>query len=122
MVVCGVGTAFPADDGIAAVCGTPIPGGDPCPPNFGPGASITNALADFSCRFEGNSVNTPCLLNSNGLATLGNPGAGASVQFCDRVATGQAFTTGDTLVTVRLRDTALNLGPPEQIIVRVPPQ
>jgi hypothetical protein len=78
---------------------------------------------DFSCRFAGNSVNTPCLLGADGGATLGNPGAGPVVQFCDDVAAGQAFPTGDTLVTVRLRDAsaALNLGPPEQVIVRVPP-
>ena len=104
-------TSSPNLDGIDAVD----------PPNFGAGASTTSALKDFSCRFAGNSVNTPCLLDSNGLATLGNPGAGPLVQFCDDVAAGQAFRTGDTLVTVRLRDGALNLGPPEQIIVRVPP-
>jgi hypothetical protein len=106
-------TSSPNLDGIAAVD----------PPDFGPGDSITNALKDFSCRFAGNSVNTPCLLASNGLATLGNPGAGPLVQFCDDVAGGQALQTGDTLLTVRLRDSsaAHNLGPPEQIIVRVPP-
>lgn len=96
-------------DGIAAVE----------PPNFGPGDSVTNALHDFSCRFQLASISFPCLLGSDGMATLGNPGAGPVVEFCDDVSVGDTFPVGDTVLTVRLRDKALNLGPPEQIVVRV---
>jgi len=99
----------PNFDGIAAVE----------PPNFGSDSSVTNALRDFACRFQVASLSLPCLLGSDGMATLGNPGAAPVVEFCDDVSFGQAFPVGDTVLTVRLRDAALNLGPPEQIIVRV---
>jgi hypothetical protein len=103
-------TSSPNLDGIAPVE----------PPNFGPGDSITNALQDFSCRFNPNSISNSCLLGSDGNATLGNGSAGPTVQFCDNVAYRQKFQTGvNTVLTVRLRDSSLNLGPPEQIVISV---
>ena len=91
------------------------------PPDFGPGSTITNALLDFSCRFGGNSVSASCLKTSDDSAILGNPSASPTVQYCDDVASGQRFLVGPTTVTVRLRDSAMNLGPPYQIVVQVPP-
>jgi len=81
---------------------------------------VTSALIDFSCRFQQASVSLPCLNGTDNNPTLGNPGANPVAEFCDAGAAGQAFPVGvDTVLTVRLRDKALNLGPPEQIVVRV---
>jgi hypothetical protein len=102
-------TTNPNFDGIAAV---PTP-------NFGPGASVTDALRDFSCRFQVFNLTFPCLRGTDANFTLGNPGAAPIVEFCDQVSQGHAFPVGDTVLTVRLRDSALNIGPPEQIVVRV---
>jgi hypothetical protein len=104
-----VDCTVPNSDGIAAVE----------PPNFGPSSDVTNALRDFSCRFQNQSLSQPCLRGTDDEFTLGNPGAAPVVEFCDSVSAGHAFPVGDTMLTVRLRDSALNLGPPEQIIVRV---
>jgi len=61
------------------------------------------------------------MLSFSGGFELANPDAGPTVQFCgDRMVLGQAVPPGDTRFTVRLRDGNLNLGPPEQIIVRAP--
>lgn len=95
------------------------------PPDFGPNTpqkDITSALDDFSCRFSAFDPSNPCTLNSSGNPGLGNSFGNPSIQFCSsRLGFGQAFPTGDTVLTVRLRDINLNLGPPEQIIVRVMP-
>jgi hypothetical protein len=92
--------------------GQPVPG------------TITGALYDFGCRFEyhvkGDQCTflgdfaTPVFMNTD----LSRP---SQAQFCkspnrDSLA---AFNPGDSLVTVRLRDEAGNLGAPEQIVVRV---
>ena len=97
------------------------------PPNFGPGDAITNALLDFSCRFAGNSVTSPCLLTSDGSSIVGSsiqgfPNGVPTVQYCDDVALGQRFLAGPTILTIRLRDSAMNLGPPYQIVIQVPSQ
>lgn len=103
-------TSSPNLDGIPAVE----------PPDFGPGQTITDALLDVSCRFAGNSVNAPCLLRSDGSAALGKPEESPTVQYCDDVSHGQRFLIGKNVVTVRLRDAAMNLGPPYQIVIQVP--
>jgi hypothetical protein len=96
------------------------------PPDFGPDTpqkNISSALVDFSCRFTSFDPSNPCTLNSSGNFALGGPsGSNPSIQFCSsRLSFGQAFPIGDTRLTVRLRDLALNLGAPEQLIVRVVP-
>ena len=109
-VICPVLAAWEFD-GIPAVA----------PPNFGADGSITDALRDFACRFGSYTLQYPCTLSFSGGFELANPDAGPTVQFCgDRMVLGQAVPPGDTRFTVRLRDGNLNLGPPEQIIVRAP--
>jgi hypothetical protein len=92
------------------------------PPDFGPGDAITSALQDFSCRFFGNSLSASCLMTSDSSAVLGKASAFPTVQYCDDVGLGQAFPVGSTVLTVRLRDSAGNIGPPYQIVVQVPAQ
>ena len=95
------------------------------PPDFGPDTpskDISSALADFSCRFTSFDPSIPCTLSSSGNPALGNSSGNPSIQFCSsRLGFGQAFPPGDTTLTVRLRDFNLNVGPPEQLIVRVVP-
>jgi hypothetical protein len=95
------------------------------PPDFGPDTpqkNISSTLVDFSCRFSSFDPSTPCTLNSSGNFGLGNALANPTIQFCSsRLGFGQAFPLGDTLLTARLRDLSLNLGAPEQLIVRVVP-
>ena len=77
------------------------------------------ALRDMACRFLAVNINDPCTLNSKGLPALGNGSAGPTVQFCGwNMPTARYVQVGDTTFTVRLRNTAGQLGPPEQIIVR----
>lgn len=89
------------------------------PPDFGPDPSITDALNTFACRFDPSiTAGSPCTFtDSSGDPKLINPGA--AVQFCDFVGETSAFPPGDSIVTVKLRDTAGNLGPPNQIVIRV---
>jgi hypothetical protein len=93
------------------------------PPNFSPDANptpgfISNALNDFACRFQALSPGFACTyVDSSGGARTVNENA--TVQFCDTVANVAAFRPGDSIVTVQLRDTAGNIGPTAQIVVRV---
>ena len=93
-----------------------MPGIDP--PSFDSDPSITDALDDFACRFQQFSSTAACTyLDASGDPRLVT--AGASVQFCDFVATTAVFPTGESVVTARLRDVVGNTGPPTQIVVRV---
>lgn len=112
-------------NGSLAVCdkGLPPPvgmgGGVPSvePPDFGDGEMITNAMVDLACRFAVQpSREDACTLDERG--NFDFLGDDTTIQFCDQLATVSAFPTGDTAVTVRLRDVAGNLGPPAQVVIR----
>ena len=91
------------------------------PPDFGPSADITNALWNFSCRFTAFNTSDTCLLDAYGNPNaLANPGASPTVQFCDIVTVTKAFSPGDSILTVKLRDTSQNIGPTAQVVIRVP--
>ena len=108
-------------NGSTAVCDIgPTGGGIPGinPPDFGPGQFISNALADFACRFEYHPPASPCTLNSNGIEAMLGPVA-PTAQFCNQVASTEAFPQGDSVVTAQVVDTAGNIGPTAQIVVRV---
>lgn len=107
-------------DGSTDVCdvgpgGGGIPGIDP--PDFGPSQFVSNALADFSCRFESHTSGSPCTLDRNGIEATVSPLA--TTQFCDQVSFTAAFPQGDSLVTVQVVDIQGNVGPTAQAIVRV---
>jgi hypothetical protein len=113
----GNGSFAVCDTGPASSGGGGIPG--ITPPSFqADSAMITNALTDFACRFQQFNAGAPCtFVDASGEAKLvtGN----ATIQFCDFIATTALFPPGDSLVTVRLRDTLANVGPTAQVVVRV---
>jgi hypothetical protein len=112
----GNGSLAVCDTGPAAFGGGGVPGINP--PDFQYDPMITDALDDFACRFQQFSAQSPCTFtDASGEPRLIN--LGATVQFCDFVAATALFPSGDSLVTVRLRDVAGNTGPAAQIVVRV---
>jgi hypothetical protein len=91
------------------------------PPDFGPSVDVTNALWNFSCRFQAFNTTDTCLLDAYGNPNaLANPSGAPTVQFCDVVTVTKAFPPGDSILTVQLRDTSQNLGPTAQAVIRVP--
>lgn len=110
-------------DGSAVVCDNRKPkiGGIPAidPPSFAETKEVAAALNDMSCRFE-------TFIESAGSCTLNKQGDFAFVakdtvtQFCMVVAKAWNFPIGDTLVSVRMRDSKGDPGPISQFIVRRP--
>jgi hypothetical protein len=103
-------------DGSVQVCDDE--GGVPgfAAPDFGPSAAVTAALSDFACRFE--TQRLPCTVDA-----LGNPAfvdQASTRQYCALVGREIAFPPGNTLLTVRILDTAGNPGAQGRIILRVP--
>jgi hypothetical protein len=113
----GNGSPAVCDTGPASSGGGGIPGINPV--SFQAADSvITDALNDFACRFEQFSPGAPCtFVDASGEARLVN--GNATIQFCDFAATTALFPPGDSLLSVRLRDTLGNLGPTAQVVVRV---
>jgi len=114
----GNGSSQVCDTGPASSGGGGIPGINPA--SFAPGnPTISDALNDFACRFDPFvSASSPC--------TIKDPGrepktimTDATAQFCDVVTTTAEFPTGESVVTVKLRDVIGNLGPTAEIVVRV---
>lgn len=89
------------------------------PPRFDGGdGMITNALLDLACRFQVLTANEPCtFIDSSGEHKKVHPEA--SHQFCWLGSGKATFPSGDTIVTVRVRDVAGEYGPQAQIVVRV---
>jgi hypothetical protein len=110
-------------DGSPAVCDNRKPkiGGIPAidPPSFAETKEVSATLNDMSCRFE-------TFIESAGSCTLNKQGDFSFVakdtvtQFCMVVAKAWNFPVGDTLVSVRLRDSKGEPGPISQFIVRRP--
>lgn len=109
-------------DGSSAVCDVahPNPGGVPAvePPDFATDVVTSDALNDLSCRFR--------VFEEPGFACTQDAGnnfrfvsLASTIQFCTLVNDAFAFPVGDTILTVRLRDTAGNVGEPRQIVVRI---
>jgi hypothetical protein len=87
------------------------------PPNFAETQRISDALNDFACRFE-------TFVESESSCTLDKGGdysfidKTSTIQFCMMVARAYAFPEGDTMLSVRLRDAAGNLGPVTLLRIR----
>lgn len=117
----------PLGNGSAAVCDTnsQTGGGVPGfgPSDFGPSQAVTDALVDLACRFTPFFPTSPCTLNANGNEAVLTPGGlpSGSRQFCNIVSPLIGFPSGDTKLTVQLRDRSGNLGPRQSIIVRRSP-
>jgi hypothetical protein len=105
-----------------AVCdgAFPVRGGVPAvePPDFDTTTTVSDALNDLACRFKlFAETDFACTQDSRGNYVFAN--GSSSVQFCILVDDALTFPTGETVLTVRLRDVAGNAGPPAQIVVRV---
>lgn len=101
-------------DGSRAVCDRRRPniGGIPAinPPSFAETQRIADALNDFSCRFETFiEPESACVVTRHGEFAFINPES--TTQFCMVVARAWNFPVGETLVSVRLRDSEGNPGP-----------
>jgi hypothetical protein len=101
-------------DGSREVCDRRPPkiGGIPAinPPSFAETQEITNALNDFSCRFETFiESESSCVVTPHGDFSFIKPDT--TTQFCMVVARAWNFPPGETLVSVRLRDIEGNPGP-----------
>lgn len=114
----------PLGDGSVEVCDSRKPkiGGVPAidPPSFAETPKVAAALNDLSCRFETFiESNASCTLNKHGdFEFLAKD---TKVQFCMVVARSWQFPDGDTLVSVRLRDTDGNPGPVSRFVLRYRP-
>ena len=89
------------------------------PPNFGESKKISDAINDFSCRFE-------TFIESDGSCTLKADGdysfvsKDTTTQFCMIVARAYMYPVGRTLLSVRVRDTEGNPGPVKQMWIARP--
>jgi len=103
-------------DGSRAVCDGGVPAVNP--PDFGPSQTVANALNDLACNFTATTApGSGCTLDAFG--QLHFVGPGTQVQFCLPVPKSLEFAADDTVLTVRLRDVAGNLGAAQQLILRV---
>jgi hypothetical protein len=103
-------------DGSPSVCDGGVPAVHPL--DFGSTQAVANALNDFSCNFTvATSQRFACTQDRFGDTDF--LGAGTQAQFCLQVSRTLGFTIGDSIVSLRLRDSAGNLGPLRQMIVRV---
>ncbi len=98
-----------------------VPGIDP--PSYDFVQAISDAINDFGCRFAThNTSDEACTLNA--LGSNGYVSPLSTFQYCSAPGVGVelAFPSGDTLLTVQVRDFAGNIGNRAQIIVRAPCQ
>lgn len=117
----------PLGNGSDLVCDRLPPnlGGVPAtaPFAFSDAVQVVNAINDLGCRVDdgqGNPEARPatsaCTLDRSGEFSFVD--ASSTRQFCLPIAAAWAFPAGDTIVAARLRDTAGNLGPQREIVVR----
>ncbi len=115
-------------NGSALVCDRgPTPdspiGGVPAvnPPSYDITQPISDALNDFACRFDFHITNDDAC-TKNELGNFSFVSNLTQTQFCSVPAVGVEllFQSGDTEVTVQLRDTGGAIGNQRKIIVRAP--
>jgi hypothetical protein len=117
-------------NGSAAVCDVVPPdlGGVPGidPPQLENPDGIADALNDLGCRFldgvgnpTGRSCGEACVRFDDGEYHCMREET--AVQFCAQISAPIEFPAGDTLVTARVRSPSGQLGPAEQLIIRVTP-
>ena len=116
-------------NGSTLVCDNgppPAPfGGVPGDPtlSFGPSQATANALSDLGCRFDSReSGGDSCTLGPLGVPAFVVSGSlGSTIQFCTSPALAQEvdFPTGDTVITVQIRDITGVIGDRRSIVIRV---
>jgi len=113
----------PLGDGNPAVCEQDgHSGGIPAVPNldFASDSATVAAINDLGCRAydrQAKMAMGACTRTPSGGFSLVNPVS--VVQFCIPIAKAWAFPVGDTVVAVRVRDDAGNLGPVREMLVHV---
>ncbi|MGD9764344.1 MAG: hypothetical protein AB7V27_11560 [Candidatus Binatia bacterium] len=111
-------------DGSVEVCDARRPkvGGIPAvkPANFAETPQISAALNDLACRFE-TFIESEASCTVNRFGDFAFLNKDSVVQFCMVVARSWHFQEGDTVVSVRLRDTEGYPGPVEKIVLRNQP-
>ena len=109
-------------DGSRAACDNSAPGLGGIPrlegSNFPFVQEVADALNDFGCRYQvfDRSV-FPCTQDTAGNFAFVDPNT--TIQFCTLVSEAFRFPPGDTVLTVRLRDTGGRVGSSAAIVVRV---
>ena len=111
-------------DGSPAVCDRRRPniGGIPGikPPSFAETQRVSDAINDLACRFETFvESDASCTQTKGGDYSFINKDS--TTQFCMIVARAWAFPPGETLLSVRLRDSEGNPGPVKQMRILRPP-
>ena len=119
-----LGNGSPAICDAAGPNATQTPGGVPAipTPNFDPHSQpIANTLNDLGCRFNLRSPLDACTRDPI-TAKPGFVNPDSSNQFCTMGALGRELEcqSGDTLLTVRWRDMAGNVGNPASLVIHVP--
>jgi hypothetical protein len=90
------------------------------PPDFTFTQGISDAINDLACRFEvATRPNGTCTQNSLGQQAFVDPTSRA--QFCLNVNGSMAFPSGETRLTVQVRDDTGLVGPPRQMVVQIAP-
>jgi hypothetical protein len=97
-------------------CGTTIQGGVPSAVGLTE-TQRTAAMRDAACRFEWVPYTDACTRNRfGGFATLSDD---TLIQYCFQVAESVEFPAGDTVAGIQLMDRFGNLGPVEEVVIRV---
>jgi len=119
----------PLGNGSGAVCDNTLPdiGGVPAidPPSFAETSAVADVLNDFGCRFENGNGEPIARQCPTSCVRVGNVDydcvstPSPEAQFCALISAALEFPPGDTLVTVRVRDQAGNLGAPQRMVVRI---
>lgn len=113
-------------DPTTAVCDNipPFIGGVPASAGFDGSLRVTQAVNDLGCRFVDGDNQT--IGRAEGEACTRFPDGefrfrddGSTVQFCAQISLPLSFKNGDTIVTVRLKDTSGSIGPEKRLVVRV---
>ncbi len=86
--------------------------------SFAETQKVSDAINDFGCRFEiFNESESACTLDAHGDFAFINKDS--TMQFCMMVARAYQFPVGETVLSVRVRDSEGNPGPVKQMrIVR----
>jgi hypothetical protein len=88
------------------------------PPDFRAGQDVTDALRDLMCRFSVQTTSSDaCTLDEYGQFSFISPDT--KRQFCFQVPQTVVFPDGDTILAAQMRDTSGNLGPRQEIVIRV---
>lgn len=112
----------PLGDGSVAVCDRSFPNGGGVPAvdtiDFESVQATSDAMNDLACRFKSYpEADFACTQDSTGNLLYANPAS--TMQFCLLADDNIAFPIGDTVLAVRLRDTAGNVGEARQVVVRI---